>query len=92
MAYGQSKLCNLLFAKHLAKKIKKNQTSNSLHPGMIATNLNRHLPSYRQFLFKLSENIFLKSIPQGAATQSYVLTNPDLDEISGYYFSDCNIK
>ena len=33
----------------------------------------------------------LKSIPQGAATQCYVATNPALAAVSGQYFADCNI-
>ena len=32
---------------------------------------------------------FMKSIPQGAATQCYVATHPDLEGVSGAYFSDC---
>ena len=31
----------------------------------------------------------LKSVGQGAATQCYVATHPDLASVSGVYFSDC---
>ena len=35
---------DLLFAKELAARLPKpNQTANSLHPGVIATNLTRHM-------------------------------------------------
>ncbi|KAK3220671.1 hypothetical protein Dsin_014641 [Dipteronia sinensis] len=45
VAYGQSKLANILHAKELAKQFKEaevNITANSLHPGAIATNLTRY--------------------------------------------------
>jgi len=42
-------------------------------------------------LGKLVEPLFLKSVPQGAATQSFAATNPSLEKVSGEYFVDCNI-
>jgi WW domain-containing oxidoreductase len=39
----------------------------------------------------LSNLLVLKSMPQGAATQCYVATNPTLGAVSGQYFVDCNI-
>jgi WW domain-containing oxidoreductase len=39
----------------------------------------------------LSNLLVLKSIPQGAATQCCVATNPALGPVSGQYFADCNI-
>ena len=92
LAYGQSKLCNILFANHLASQIlSKNQTSNSLHPGMIPTNLNRHLHPIRIAAFRCAKPLILKTIPQGASTQCYVATNPNLSKVTGSYFVDCNI-
>ena len=45
-AYGQSKLANLLFAKHLATRLPKpGQTANAVHPGIIRTQLQRNLGS-----------------------------------------------
>ncbi|KAM4074877.1 hypothetical protein ACB094_10G127400 [Castanea mollissima] len=44
-AYGQSKLANILHANELARRLKEEGvdiTANSLHPGMIATNLLRY--------------------------------------------------
>ncbi|KAL0341040.1 UNVERIFIED_CONTAM: Short-chain dehydrogenase, chloroplastic [Sesamum radiatum] len=45
-AYGQSKLANVLHANELARRLKDEGadiTANSLHPGVISTNLFRHL-------------------------------------------------
>ena len=91
-AYGQSKLANLLFAKHLAKKFEGTQrTANSVHPGVISTNLGRHMNPAFMLMFKAVGSLFLKTIPEGAATQCYVATHPDAATISGEYFADNNI-
>jgi NAD(P)-dependent dehydrogenase (short-subunit alcohol dehydrogenase family) len=86
-AYGQSKVANGLFSRELARRLAKtNATSNSLHPGVIQTNLSRHLPPREVD----PNDPRYKSIPQGAATSCYVATSPDLDRVTGYYFVDCN--
>ena len=86
-AYGQSKTANGLFSRELARRLADtNATSNSLHPGVIPTNLARHMPERE---YDMSNPMF-KTIPQGTATQCYVATSPDLDRVTGYYFSDCN--
>jgi WW domain-containing oxidoreductase len=95
-AYGQSKMANLLFAKELARRFSGTaRTSNALHPGVIFdTNLQRsmNVPRVaRDAIAGLSNLLVLKSIPQGAATQCYVATNPTLGAVSGQYFADCNI-
>lgn len=91
-AYGMSKLANILFAKALAKRLNgKGQTANALHPGVIRTNLVRHMNPLAGITMSLIGKIFLKSIPQGAATQCYVAAHPDAANAKGEYFSDCNI-
>ena len=95
-AYGQSKMANLLFAKELARRFSGTaRTANALHPGVIFdTNLQRsmNVPRVvRDAVAGLSNLLVLKSIPQGAATQCYVATNPALAAVSGQYFADCNI-
>lgn len=91
-AYGQSKLANLLFARALAKRLRGTaRTANAVHPGVIATNLSRHMPLAVRTLMPLASALALKSIPQGAATQCYVATHPSLREVSGEYFADCNV-
>lgn len=86
-AYGQSKVANGLFSRELARRLAAtNATSNSLHPGVIPTNLSRHLPDRTYDM----NNPMYKTIPEGTATQCYVATHPDLDRVTGWYFSDCN--
>ena len=91
LAYGQSKLANLLTAKELAKRLADTNASvNAVHPGVINTNLGRHFPKPMLFLSSLVGWAFMKSVPQGAATTCYVATSPDLKGVSGHYFNDCN--
>lgn len=91
-AYGQSKLANILFARELTKKFAgTGKTANSLHPGVIATNLGRHMNPVLTAAFSLAKPLVLKSIPEGAATQCYIATHPSLGNVSGEYFSDSNI-
>ena len=92
MAYGQSKTANILFAKQLAKRLAGTQkTANAVHPGVIHTNLVRSMPGITSAAMSLLDPIFFKSIPQGAATQCFVATRPQLDGVSGEYFIDCNV-
>lgn len=98
-AYGQSKLANVLHANELMRRFKEdgvNITANSLHPGVIATNLFRHNTSLaddnpiRVFL-ESAARLVLKNVQQGAATTCYVALNPQVNGVSGEYFSGCNL-
>jgi len=90
-AYGQSKLANGLFSLELARRLGRTRaTSNSVHPGIIRTNLGRHFPRWKKLLSEVIGWSFMKSIPAGAATQCYVATNPRLAGVSGRYFINCN--
>jgi len=87
--YGQSKLANVLFANELARRWRGTaRTANSLHPGVIRTQLGRHA---REAVEGFLSTARTKTIPQGAATQCYVAAHPALAGVSGAYFSDCQI-
>lgn len=89
--YGQSKLANLLFAKELARRFAgTKKTANAVHPGVIKTNLGRHMNPVAGFVFGMVGPLVLKSVPQGAATEVYVATHPSLASATGKYFADCN--
>jgi NAD(P)-dependent dehydrogenase (short-subunit alcohol dehydrogenase family) len=90
-AYGISKLANILFSRELARRLGGNgQTSNALHPGVIATNITRTIPSVARLAMRALAPIMLKTIPQGAATQCYLAASPAVAQVTGGYFSDCN--
>jgi NAD(P)-dependent dehydrogenase (short-subunit alcohol dehydrogenase family) len=92
-AYGQSKFADLLFAKELARRFAgTSRTANAVHPGVIATNLMRHLGLGTRLAWSLGGLLAFKSIPQGAATEVYAAVHPSLAGISGTYLADCNVS
>lgn len=91
-AYGQSKFANLLFAKELGRRLEgTGKTANALHPGVIATNLGRSMGAGPRLAMAIAAPLFMKSIPQGAATQCYVAVHPGAAASRGEYFADCNV-
>ena len=90
-AYGQSKLANVLFTLELARRLQDTAaTANALRPGVIPTNLGRHMPFWKPLVLKTVGKAFTKTIGQGAATTCYVATAPALATTSGCFFDDCN--
>lgn len=91
-SYGQSKLANLLFARSLARKLDgTTKTANAVHPGVIGTNLVRHMNPIIRYGLPIASWLAMKSVAQGAATQCYVATHPSLATTRGEYFADCNL-
>jgi len=90
--YGQSKLANLLFANHLAKRLQgTGKTANSLHPGVIHTNLARSMNPMARAALAIGAPLVLKSVGEGAATTCYLAVHPGIEGVAGKYFSDCNV-
>ncbi|UJR79492.1 SDR family oxidoreductase [Sandaracinus amylolyticus] len=93
-AYGQSKIANILFAKELARRFAASgskRTANALHPGVIRTNLSRHMNPVTALALAVAGPIALKSVGEGAATECFLATHPSLAGVSGEYFADCNV-
>ncbi len=63
----------------------------AVHPGLIETDLSRHLVGEDAKLFEKMKNE-LKTIPQGAATEVYAATAPELEGKGGMYLYDCKIS
>ncbi|KAI0498282.1 hypothetical protein KFK09_021523 [Dendrobium nobile] len=91
-AYGQSKLANILHALELSRRLKEegaNVTVNSVHPGVIMTNLMRHsFPMMK--VIQVFTYLLWKNVQQGAATTCYVSLHPSIIGVTGKYFDDCN--
>jgi NAD(P)-dependent dehydrogenase (short-subunit alcohol dehydrogenase family) len=80
-AYGQSKTANVLFAVEATRRWAGDGiTANSLMPGAIATNLQRHTGGAQTPPEKR------KTVEQGASTSVLLATSPLLDGIGGRYF------
>ncbi|KEH43689.1 putative very-long-chain 3-oxoacyl-CoA reductase [Medicago truncatula] len=92
-AYGQSKLANILHANELARRLKDDGVDiivNSLHPGIILTNLSRHMGVIHGIIQVIGK-LVMKNVQQGAATTCYVALHPQVKGVSGEYFSDNNV-
>ncbi|KAI5665170.1 hypothetical protein M9H77_24493 [Catharanthus roseus] len=92
-AYAQTKLANILHAKHLAKHLKEtkaNVTINAVHPGMVKTGIIRDHKGFITDSIYFMASKLLKSTSQGAATTCYVALSPQTEGVSGKYFADCN--
>ncbi|HEY0294721.1 MAG TPA: SDR family NAD(P)-dependent oxidoreductase [Bordetella sp.] len=98
LAYGQSKTANALFAVHLDKLGQcAGVRAFSVHPGKIFTPLQRHLSQEEMIVAgwldangKPADPTF-KTAQQGAATQVWAATSPQLQDMGGLYCEDCEI-
>nr|CAB3265507.1 retinol dehydrogenase 14-like [Phallusia mammillata] len=97
-AYGQSKLANILFCRHLAKQLEgTGVTVNSVHPGSVKTDLQRHLDSPGNFFMKTFVKLHRlimswKTAEHGAQTSIYCAIAPELADVTARYFSDCHVE
>jgi len=91
--YGQSKLASMLMSQELARRLEGSKmTSNSIHPGVIRTNLALDTEDFFVKLISLFAGPWTRSIAQGAATHCFVAAHPSLDGVNGLHFADSNSK
>ncbi len=96
LAYGQSKTANALFAVGVSRRWAEDGIlANSLMPGGIWTNLQRHWDP--EFRAQQEENVrqaggtfAMKTPEQGAATSVLLAASPLVEGVGGRYFEDCN--
>ena len=91
-AYGQSKLANVLFTRELAHRLEGSGVNvYSLHPGVIATELGRHIKDYLG-IFSVALYLmrpFLKTPESGAQTTIFCAVDESLKDETGKYYADC---
>ncbi len=88
-AYGEAKTANALFSIGLEQRYAAfGIHSFAVHPGMIATDLGRHLTEDDFASFKGAQ---FKSVEQGAATSVWAACHPELESKGGLYLEDCHI-
>lgn len=93
IAYGQSKLANILHSNELSRILKEegvNISANTVHPGVIATSLFKNRTIVNALMNTVG-GIISRSVEQGAATTCYVAMHPQVQGITGGYFGNCNI-
>ncbi len=89
VAYGQAKLCNVLFANELQRRYGDQKLSAcSLHPGnLVTTEIGRSSTAMKILMTLISP--LTKSPNQGASTTVYCATLEPVEAIQGKYFSHC---
>jgi NAD(P)-dependent dehydrogenase (short-subunit alcohol dehydrogenase family) len=91
LAYGQSKTANVLFAvAATARWAGDGILVNALHPGSIATALQRHVDPAELDRLRAATTVTRKTTEQGAATSVLLAASPLLDGVGGRYFVDCD--
>ncbi|MHA7820866.1 MAG: oxidoreductase [Erythrobacter sp.] len=96
-AYGAAKSANALFALHLDKLGEPHGVrAFAVHPGGIATPLQRHLTMEEQKAmgwYDEEGNVHegFKSTEEGAATSVWCAVSPLLEAMGGVYCEDCNV-
>lgn len=92
-AYGMSKLAVMLMNVEYARRLEGSHIiSNSVHPGVIRTNLASDSKSFAVKLISAFAGPWTRSIAAGAATHCFVAVHPSLDGVNGQHFADCNPK
>jgi NAD(P)-dependent dehydrogenase (short-subunit alcohol dehydrogenase family) len=88
-AYTRSKLANVLFASELAKRLAgTGVTSNSIHPGSVATNIWSGAPLWAKPIILLLFRPFFISAEQGGSYIVRLAASPELDGVTGKYFEE----
>ncbi len=95
-AYGQSKTANILFTVELERRLgPRGVHAYAVHPGMIMTELGRHLtPTDIDDLVAKADGALpaMKSVEAGAATTVWAATASELDGQGGTYLEDCHVS
>jgi NAD(P)-dependent dehydrogenase (short-subunit alcohol dehydrogenase family) len=102
VAYGRSKTANILFAVAFDGRHRKHGVrAAAVHPGVIHTELGRHIdPSRTQGIIdQMNKQLAAegkapfqwKTVPQGAATSVWAGVVAPADEIGGRYCENCHV-
>ncbi len=95
--YAQSKLANVLFSQELARRLRGSGiTTYSVHPGVVFTELARHIEEslgpfrilFQIILYPICM-FCLKTSKDGAQTTITCAVDPMLEGETGKYYSDC---
>ncbi|MBA7511526.1 hypothetical protein ES705_03522 [subsurface metagenome] len=82
--YGISKLALMLFSYELNRRLEGTSvTVNTVHPGVVNTNLGQDQSSFSKGFAKL----FFKKPEKGAETSIYLASSQEVEGITGKYFA-----
>ncbi len=80
-AYNEAKLGVVLFTYELARRLEgTGVTANTVHPGVIKSELSRHAPWYMML-----GPLFFKPVKKGAITPVFAASSKSLEQVTGKY-------
>jgi NAD(P)-dependent dehydrogenase (short-subunit alcohol dehydrogenase family) len=89
LAYGRSKLANILFTRELARRLQgTGVTANCLHPGFVSTSLGQRDNPLLGLLVRLAMLLRAGPAEEGAQTLVYLASSPEVAGVTGTYFYD----
>ncbi|KAM4613921.1 retinol dehydrogenase 12 [Polymixia lowei] len=93
LVYNHTKLHNVICTNEFARRLQgAGVTANSVHPGVVMTEVLRHYPFMIRFIFNLIGIFFFKSAEEGAVSTIYCAVAEETEGITGKYFdSDCSL-
>ena len=91
--YNVSKLANVLFSGELGRRLKGTGIQvYSLHPGVVGTDVWRHIPRPLSWIFRWVVRPFMLTEEQGARTTMYCAASPEVALETGLYYDRCRTK
>ena len=92
-AYSRSKLANVLYTRHLARRLDgTGVTANCVHPGTVATRIWSGAPWFARPVLALVKRVAMISPAEGGRTLTHLATDPALDGVTGLYFDGLEPK
>jgi NAD(P)-dependent dehydrogenase (short-subunit alcohol dehydrogenase family) len=86
--YGMTKLANIMFTYELAERLKgMGVAATCMHPGAVNTRFGTNNRGPMTILFRAFKP-FMRTPEQGADTVIWLASSPDVEGVSGRYYSD----
>lgn len=87
--YGETKLMNVMFTYELARRLEgTNVTTNALHPGLVNTGFGMNNDGIAKVFLSALQWVFGKSPEEGAATNIYLASSPEVKGVTGKYWAN----
>ncbi len=89
VAYGTSKLCNIMFTYELARRLDgTGVTANCVHPGAVGSNFGAGSGALFSTFMKLGKSM-LVTPEKGARTSIHLAASPEVEGVTGGYYAKC---
>lgn len=87
-AYAQSKQANRMLTWALAERLAGKVTANAVHPGFVASELNRGERGLRALAVRFAQLIAARSTVKGAEGATWLASSPDVANVTGKFWID----